>query len=82
MQNAKLLFKSIDEAADKAKRERAAKESREFARRRVLGERISKCGFRKHVNAMYHPGRCENPDRSKENGNLRNCLKEDCPLIK
>ena len=83
MSNAKTLFYSIDEAADKARKEREARESKEFARRRVMGDKVSKCGYRKHVNAMYHPGRCEHPDRSKENGtHLRNCLKGDCPLMK
>jgi hypothetical protein len=82
MSNAKLLFKSIDEPADKARREREVKERFESARRDAIGARTSKCEFRKHVNAMYHPGYCEHPDRYKEGETyFRHCLKTNCPLF-
>ena len=86
MQNTKALFKSIDDAADKVAKERDAAESRRFARQKEIGEQLSKCEFLKHVNGMYARSRCKNPIRTtiKVKGGLlyRDCLGEDCPLIK
>jgi hypothetical protein len=86
MQNTKELFKSIDEASDKAIREKYAKENKEFARRKAIGEKISKCGFHKYVRGMYAAQGCTNPDRTtiklKDGFRYRDCLNEDCPLIK
>lgn len=72
-------FKAIDERADARRREESIRENRERAR----AARASGCSFRKHVNAMYHPGRCEHPDRTKMDGiSSRLCLKGDCPLFR
>jgi hypothetical protein len=78
MSNANLLFKSIDERDDAREKERCMIEAKEMAR----AERASRCSFKKHVNALYHPGRCEHPDRSKKNGiHSRLCLQSSCPLF-
>jgi len=84
MSNAKLLFKSIDDAADKARKAKLAKENKEFMARKEKQERVSKCSFLvPPTPGMYHHWKCKNPERTRENSDhYRDCLVEDCPLFK
>jgi DNA invertase Pin-like site-specific DNA recombinase len=86
MESIESLFKVIDEASDREREERDAREAREFARRKEVGEQLAKCKFLKHVNGLYAKSRCTNPIRTmielEEGFRYRDCLSEDCPLIK
>lgn len=82
MPKTQVIFDEIDNKADaiaKAK-ELREKEERETSAR--IREKVDKCEFLKRVNAMYHPGKCTNPSRSRnEDGGYRHCLVNSCPLF-
>jgi len=87
MSNTKLLFKSIDDAADKVRIERESKWERRFERNREVSEQLSECEFLMHSSGFPDPEPiCRNPKRSKITSHgltyFRDCLGADCPIIK